>query len=102
MHVTVPPQQKGPALSCMDYRHHHLVSRHRHRVVEAPSQRLGSGRHDERELGHDVRNPYTVMLSAAKHLPAERDRPFAKRGVTRCDGSNGHVLFFKLNLALLN
>ncbi len=45
-------------MTCMDYRHHHLVSHHRHSVGEAPSQRLGSGRHDERELGYDVRNPY--------------------------------------------
>ncbi len=93
MNVTVPHHQKGPALSCMDYRHHHLVSHHRHRVVEEPSQRLGSGRHDESEQGHDVRNPYTVMLSAAKHLSAERDRPFAALRVTWCDGSNGQGLF---------
>ena len=42
----------------MVYPHHHLVSHHRHGVGEAPSQRLGSGRHEEREEGHDVRNPY--------------------------------------------
>ncbi len=40
------------------------------------------------------------MLSAAKHLSADRDRPFAALRVTRCDCSNCHVLFFKLNLAL--
>ncbi len=49
-------------------------------------------------------------LSAAKgkHLAADRDRPFTEftlersegLRVTRCDGSNYQVLFFKLNLAL--
>jgi hypothetical protein len=58
------------------------------------------------------------MLSAAKHLAADRDRPFAEfplspfaslRGnsahglrVTLCDWSNGQVLFCKLNLAPMN
>ncbi len=46
----------------MDYRHHHLVSYHRHIVVEAASQRLGGCRHDEREESHDVRNPYMTGL----------------------------------------
>jgi len=46
----------------MDYGHHHLVSHHCHRVVEAASQRLGGCRHDEREEGHDVRNPYMTGL----------------------------------------
>src|SRR5713226_2159523 len=41
-----------------------------------------------------------VMLSAAKHLSAYRDRPFAALRVTRCDCSSCQVLFFKLNLAL--
>ena len=45
----------------MDYRHHHLVSHHRSMVVEAASQRLGGCRHDEREEGHDVRNPYMTF-----------------------------------------
>src|SRR2546427_3090999 len=44
---------------CMDYRHHHLVSHHRHMVVEAASQRLGGCRHDEREEGDDDGNPYS-------------------------------------------
>ncbi len=47
------------------------------------------------------------MLSEAKHLAADRDRPFAEftlersegLRVTRWDWSNGHVLFFKLNHA---
>jgi hypothetical protein len=46
----------------MDYRHHHLVSHHRHRVIEAASQRPGGPRHDESEEGHDVRNPYMTGL----------------------------------------
>jgi hypothetical protein len=58
----------------MDYGHHHLVSHHRHRVVEAPSQRLGSGRHDESELGHDVRNPYMTGLDLSGG--EERSRSF--------------------------
>src|SRR6266849_8686026 len=40
-----------------------------------------------------------VMLSAAKHLCASRDRPFASLRVTRGDCSNGQGLFFTLNLA---
>src|SRR5712692_1108815 len=35
-----------------------------------------------------------VMLSAAKHLLASHDRPFASLRVTRCDGSNCPGLFF--------
>ncbi len=43
-----------------------------------------------------------VMLSAAKHLAADRDRPFAEftlsaakgGGVTVCDSSNGQGLCF--------
>jgi hypothetical protein len=58
------------------------------------------------------------MLSEAKHLSADRDRPFAEfplspfvefplseangLRVTLCDWSNGQVLFFKLNLAPMN
>jgi hypothetical protein len=34
------------------------------------------------------------MLSAAKDLDANPERPFAKRRVTRCDWSNGQGLFF--------
>src|SRR5216683_2910080 len=35
-----------------------------------------------------------VILSAAKHLAAARDRPFASLRVTRGDCSNGQGLFF--------
>ncbi len=76
MNVTVPHQQKGPALSCMDYGHHDSL--HAHRVyslqaVERPPQPLCD---DDRKPGDDDGNPYTVMLSAAKHLAAGLDRPF--------------------------
>ncbi len=87
MHLTVPTQQKGPALSCLDYRHHHLVSHHRHRVVEASSQRLRGPRHAEREESHDVRHPDTVILSVAKDLAADRDRPFAEFTLSEAKGS---------------
>ncbi len=42
------------------------------------------------------------MLSAAKHLAASRDRPFAALRVTRGDCSHGQGLFFKLNHAYMN
>src|SRR5260370_42328320 len=40
------------------------------------------------------------MLSEAKHLSADRDRPFAKRGVTGCDCSTGQGLFFTIEPCL--
>jgi len=48
-----------------------------------------------------------VMLSAAKHLSASQDRPFAEFALSEANGlrvtrgacSNGQVLFFKVNLA---
>src|SRR6266852_3590002 len=100
MHLTVPPHQKGPALSCMDYGHHDPI--HSHRVyslqaVERPPQSLC---YDDGKPGDDDGNPYTVMLSAAKHLAADRDRPFAKRGVTGCDCSHGQGLFFTIEPCL--
>jgi hypothetical protein len=42
----------------MDDHHHHLVSHHRHMVVEAPSQGLGGCCHEERESCHDGGHPY--------------------------------------------
>ena len=45
----------------MDDRHHHLVSHHRHMVVEAPSQRLGGSRHEESEEGDDVGHPVRLL-----------------------------------------
>jgi hypothetical protein len=51
-----------------------------------------------------------VMLSAAKHLSADRDRPFAEftlsvangLRVTLCDCSNGQGLFFTIEPCLTN
>src|SRR5713226_8725194 len=43
-----------------------------------------------------------VMLSAAKHLCASRDRPFASLRVTRCDCSNGQGLFFTIEPGLIS
>ncbi len=76
MNVTGPPQQQGPALSCMDYGHHDPVHSHRvcrFQAVERPPQSLCD---DDGKPGDDDGNPYTVMLSEAKHLAADRDRPF--------------------------
>src|SRR5713101_3210335 len=41
-----------------------------------------------------------VMLSAAKHLAADRDRPFAALRVTWCDESNCQGLFFTIEPCL--
>src|SRR2546425_5076780 len=41
-----------------------------------------------------------VILSAAKHLAADRGRPFAALRVTRGDGSNCHVPFVHLEPCL--
>src|SRR5436853_2919596 len=40
------------------------------------------------------------MLSAAKHLAADRDRPFAALRVTRCDCSNYQVQFAQIEPCL--
>src|SRR6266851_6966919 len=73
----------------------------------AISRTLRNKNHDSLKQGSNERDNSSptersspVMLSAAKHLSAERDRPFAALRVTRCDGSHGQGLFFKLNLAL--
>src|SRR5258708_11266563 len=41
-----------------------------------------------------------VMLSAAKHLAADRDRPFASLRVTGCDESNCQGLCFTIEPCL--
>src|SRR6266446_2123976 len=41
-----------------------------------------------------------VMLSAAKHLAADRDTPFASLRVTWCDWSNCQGLFFTIEPCL--
>jgi len=66
----------------MDYRHHHLVSYHRHIVVEAASQRLGGCRHDEREESHDVRNPYMTGLDLSVGEELSRSfEPWLRKGI---------------------
>src|SRR6266849_1551186 len=65
---------------------------------------------NERDSSYSTERSRPVMLipfallrvNSAKHLAADRDRPFASLRVTRCDCSNGQKLFFKLNLALTN
>src|SRR5260370_11158498 len=54
-----------------------------------PDQHL---RHGSKELdsSYSTERSSPVMLSVAKHLSAERDRPFAALRVTRCDCSNCH------------
>src|SRR6266852_3858176 len=42
-----------------------------------------------------------VMLSAAKHLAADRDRPFASLRVTGCDESHCQGLFFTIEPCLI-
>ncbi len=100
MNVTVPHQQKGPALSCMDYGHHDPIHAHRVYRFQAVERALQPLCDDDGKPGDDDGNPYTVMLSAAKHLATDRDRPFAKRGVTRCDCSHSQGLFFTIELCL--
>jgi len=78
MHVTVPHQQKGPALSCMDYGHHDPIHSHRVYRFQAIERALQPLCDDDGKPGDDDGNPYTVMLSAAKHLSADRDRPKAR------------------------
>src|SRR6266852_8143635 len=41
-----------------------------------------------------------VMLSAAKHLAADRDRPFASLRVTGCDESTCQAFFFTIEPCL--
>src|SRR5712692_6203416 len=56
------------------------------RFVRQGSNELDSSSSPERDS--------PVMLSAAKHLLASHDRPFASLRVTRCAGSNCPGLFF--------
>jgi hypothetical protein len=82
MHVTVPQQQQGPALS-----------------------RLRAAK----DLAADCDRPFAEFtLSEAKDLAADCDRPFAEftlseakgGGVTRCDGSNGQGHFVQIEPCL--
>ncbi|SRR6266849_9689079 len=62
---------------------------------------------NERDSASPTARSSPVILSAAKHLAAARDRPFAEftlseahgLRVTRGNCSNWHGLFFTLNLA---
>ena len=62
---------------------------------------------NERDSSSPPARSSPVMLSAAKHLSADRDRPFAEFALSEANGlrvtrgacSNGQVLFFKVNLA---
>src|SRR2546427_2213136 len=63
---------------------------------------------NERDSSYSTERSSPVMLSAAKHLAADRDRPFAEftlseangLRVTRCDCSNGRGLFFTIEPCL--
>src|SRR6266853_4975737 len=63
---------------------------------------------NELDSSSSTERPSSVMLSAAKHLAAARDRPFAEftlseangLRVTRCDCSNWHGLFFTIEPCL--
>jgi len=63
---------------------------------------------NERESSASTERSIPVMLSAAKHLSADRDRPFAEftlsganvLRVTRCDCSNGQALVFTIEPCL--
>src|SRR5260221_6608478 len=49
---------------------------------------------NERDSSSPTERVSPVILSEAKELSAERDRPFASLRVTRWDGCNGEGLFF--------
>ncbi len=71
---------------------------------------------NERDSSASPERSIPVMLSAAKHLSADRDRPFAEftlsetnvlracpersEGVTQCDCSNGQALVFTIEPCL--
>jgi len=51
---------------------------------------------NELDISSSTARSSAVMLSAAKHLAAARDRPFAALRVTRCDCSNGQGHFVQI------
>ena len=63
MHVTVPRQQKGPALSCMDYGHHDPIHSHRVYSLQAGERPPQSLCDDDGKPGDDDRNPYMTGLN---------------------------------------
>src|SRR5258706_5229815 len=62
------------------------------------SLRQGS---NERDSSSPTERVSPVILSAAKDLSAERDRPFASLRVTRWDSCNGEGLFFTTEPCLM-
>ncbi len=59
-------------------------------------------RHGSKELDRSsaTERPSPVMLSAAKHLAADGDRPFVSLRVTRWDWSNGQGQFVQIEPCL--
>src|SRR5258708_28395042 len=68
-------------------------------VHTAPVISLRQGSNElDRSCSRERSSP--VMLSAAKHLAADRDRPFASLRVTWCDESNRRGLCFTIEPCL--
>src|SRR6266567_5090416 len=101
MHLRGPHQQKGRALSCMDYGHHDPIHVHRVsslQVVERPPQPPCD---DDRKPGDDDGNPYTCHAERSEaSLCLSRQTQSSRGGVTRCDCSNGQGLFFTIEPCL--
>src|SRR5260221_9875801 len=57
---------------------------------------------NERDSSSPTERVSPVILSEAKDLSAERDRPFASLRVTRWDGCNGEGLFFTTEPCLIS
>ncbi len=55
---------------------------------------------NERDSSSSNDRSNLVMLSEAKHLVADRDRPFASLRVTLCDCSNCQELLFTIEPCL--
>src|SRR5713226_6484180 len=67
--------------------------------ISTPISPLRQGS-NERDSSAATARSSPVMLSAAKHLSAARDRPFAVLRVTRCNCSNGQVQFVQIEPCL--
>src|SRR5205823_1453496 len=65
----------------------------------APIMQIRQGS-NELDRTYSTERSSPVMLSEAKHLSADRDRPFASLRVTLYDCSNCQVLFFKIDPCL--
>src|SRR5260221_9826589 len=55
---------------------------------------------NERDRSSSTARSSPVMLSEAKHLAADRNRPFASLRVTWCDGANYQGLVFTIEPCL--